>query len=64
MLNRIIRSGFKILDLINFYTTLSNEIKAWTIRQGTHAQQAAGVIHTDMERGFISAEVMKFDDWK
>lgn len=63
MINKIIRTGYKTLDLINFFTTLSNEIKAWTVKEGCLAPQAAGQIHTDMEKGFICAEVMKYEDW-
>jgi len=50
--------------LIHFFTSGSDEVKCWTIRNGTKAPQAAGVIHTDFEKGFICAEVMKFDDFK
>jgi hypothetical protein len=50
------------LGLISFFTTASGEVKAWTIRRNTTAQKAAGKIHTDMERGFIRAEVISHDD--
>lgn len=63
MIPKIIKTGYKTLDLINFFTTLSNEIKAWTVREGCLAPQGAGIIHTDMEKGFICAEIMKYDDW-
>jgi ribosome-binding ATPase YchF (GTP1/OBG family) len=50
------------LGLISFFTTASSEVKAWSIRSGTDAVKAAGKIHTDMERGFIRAEVVGYDD--
>uniref|UniRef100_A0A6B2FY34 Obg-like ATPase 1 (Trinotate prediction) n=1 Tax=Myxobolus squamalis TaxID=59785 RepID=A0A6B2FY34_MYXSQ len=61
---KIIVSGFKTLKLEYFFTTGKDEVKAWTIQKGSKAPQAAGKIHTDFERGFISAEVMKFEDFK
>jgi len=61
---RIIKTGYHTLDLIHFFTAGSDEVRAWTIRKGTKAPQAAGVIHTDFEKGFICAEVMRYDDWK
>mmetsp|Transcript_20454 Transcript_20454/g.44398 ORF Transcript_20454/g.44398 Transcript_20454/m.44398 type:complete len:428 (-) Transcript_20454:252-1535(-) len=61
---RIIRSGRQSLCLQSFYTAGPKEVRAWTIMKGTHAPQAAGVIHTDFERGFIKAEVANFDDFK
>ncbi|MGA2089937.1 MAG: redox-regulated ATPase YchF [Endomicrobiales bacterium] len=63
-LNRLIRSGYAILDLISYFTAGADECRAWTIGRGTLAPQAAGKIHTDFERGFIRAEVMAFDDLK
>lgn len=63
-MGKIIRTGFQALDLINFFTCGSDEVKAWTIRRYTKAPQAAGVIHTDFERGFICAEVMGYTDFK
>ncbi len=62
--NRLIRSAYSLLDLVSFFTMNKNEIRAWTIKNGTTAQQAAGVIHSDMERGFIRTEVMKYVDFK
>lgn len=62
MIDRIIKAGYKNLQLINYFTAGADEVKCWTIRDGTKAPGAAGVIHTDFERGFICAEVMKFDD--
>lgn len=61
---RIIRSGRAALCLQSFYTAGPKEVRAWTIQKGTLAPQAAGVIHTDFERGFIKAEVCNFDDFK
>ena len=55
---QVIRAGYKLLRLITFYTTVGTELRAWSIPEGTHAQKAAGSIHTDMERGFIKAEVI------
>ncbi|MBU1132173.1 redox-regulated ATPase YchF [Patescibacteria group bacterium] len=61
-LDRIIVEAYKILDLISFITTGEMETKAWTIKRGTKAPQAAGVIHGDFERGFIAAEVINWKD--
>lgn len=61
-LPKIINAGYHSLDLIHYFTAGEDEVKCWTIRKGTKAPGAAGVIHTDFERGFISAEVMKYDD--
>ncbi|HEY48706.1 MAG TPA: redox-regulated ATPase YchF, partial [Dehalococcoidia bacterium] len=61
-LDRAIRLSYSLLGLISFFTTASDEVKAWTIRHNTTAQKAAGKVHTDMERGFIRAEVVGFDD--
>ena len=61
-LDRVIRLSHSLLGLISFFTTASDEVKAWTIRRNTTAQKAAGKIHTDMERGFIRAEVISHDD--
>jgi len=63
-LPRIIKAGYRGLQLIHFFTAGEDEVKAWTIRAGTKAPQAAGVIHTDFEHGFICAEVQAFDDFK
>jgi len=62
MINRIIGCGYKTLRLIHYFTAGADEVKCWTIRDGTKAPGAAGVIHTDFERGFICAEVMKYTD--
>ncbi|KAF9574145.1 hypothetical protein EC968_007240 [Mortierella alpina] len=63
-LPKIIVSGYSALNLIYYFTAGPMESRCWTIRKGTKAPQAAGVIHTDFERGFIMAETMKFDDLK
>ena len=63
-LDRLIRSSYALLGLISFLTAGSDECRAWTIRRGTKAPQAAGKIHTDFERGFIRAEVIAFEDMK
>jgi GTP-binding protein YchF len=62
-LNRLIRVGYGLLDLVTFFTAGPKESKAWTIARGTRAPQAAGVIHTDFERGFIRAETIAYDDY-
>ena len=61
-LNRIIKEGYALLGLISFLTAGKPEVRAWTIKKGTKAPQAAGKIHTDFEKGFIRAEVISFDD--
>ena len=63
-LDRLIKSSYTLLGLISFLTAGSDECRAWTIRKGTKAPQAAGKIHTDFERGFIRAEVIAFEDMK
>jgi hypothetical protein len=62
-LNRLIYEGYKLLDLITYFTVGPKEARAWTISQGTLAPQAAGVIHTDFEKGFIRAETITFDEY-
>lgn len=64
ILPKIIKSGFSTLQLQYFFTAGKDEVKAWTIQKGTKAPGAAGKIHTDFEKGFIMAEVMKFEDFK
>ncbi len=59
----IIRESYSLLGLISFFTVGEDECRAWTIKEGTHAQQAAGAIHSDIERGFIRAEVVHYDDF-
>ena len=61
-LDKIIHAGYRLLGLISFLTIGSDEVRAWTIRRGTRAPQAAGKIHSDFERGFIRAEVVTFTD--
>ncbi len=60
-LNRLIRGGFKLLGLITYFTAGEKEVRAWTIKQGTTAPKAASEIHSDIEKGFIRAEVVAFD---
>jgi GTP-binding protein YchF len=62
-LDRVIRAGYKLLGLETFFTAGPKEVRAWTVRAGATAPQAAGVIHTDFERGFIRAEVIAFADY-
>jgi GTP-binding protein YchF len=62
-LNRVIRAGHKLLGLQTYFTAGPKEVRAWTVRVGATAPQAAGVIHTDFERGFIRAEVIAYDDF-
>ncbi|HQQ01951.1 MAG TPA: redox-regulated ATPase YchF [Bacteroidales bacterium] len=61
--NKLIRSAYRLLNLQTFFTAGPKEVRAWTIRKGMTAPEAAGVIHSDLERGFIRAEVMKYDDF-
>jgi len=61
--DRFVRTAYHLLDLISFFTVGEDEVRAWPIRRGTHARAAAGKIHTDLERGFIRAEVMRYDDF-
>ena len=63
-LHRLIKCSYTLLGLISFLTSGSDEVRAWTIKKGTRAPQAAGKIHTDFERGFIRAEIIAFDDLK
>ena len=61
-ISRLMKLSYDLLGLLSFFTTASGEVKAWTIRRGTTALKAAGKIHTDMERGFIRAEVIAYDE--
>ena len=61
--NRVILSCYTLLDLITYFTAGEKEVRAWTVKVGSTAPQAAGVIHTDFEKGFIRAEVIKYDDY-
>jgi len=62
-LDRVIHAGYHLLKLQTYFTAGVQEVRAWTIKVGDTAPQAAGVIHTDFEKGFIRAEVMAFDDF-
>lgn len=62
-LNLVIREGLRLLKLISFFTTNPKETRAWIIKEGTTARESAGKVHSDMERGFISAEVISFKDY-
>ena len=62
-LNKIIRAGYRRLDLLTFFTVGPKETRAWTVRRGSSAPQAAGAIHTDFERGFIRAETIAYEDF-
>ena len=62
-LDRVIRAGYQLLGLQTFFTTLSGELRAWTVKKGATAPEAAGEIHTDFQRGFIRAEVVSCDDF-
>ena len=62
-LNRVIRAGYALLGLITFFTAGPKEVRAWTVRRGATAPEAAGVIHTDFQKGFIRAEVISYDDF-
>jgi len=62
-LNRVIRGAYELLGLLTYFTAGPKEVRAWTVRVGSTAPQAAGVIHTDFERGFIRAEVIAFEDY-
>jgi GTP-binding protein YchF len=62
-LERLIRATYRLLDLISYFTAGPKEVRAWTVRRGTKAPQAAAEIHTDFERGFVRAEAISFDDY-
>ena len=63
-LDQMIRAGYTLLELITYFTAGEKEVRAWTIKKGWKAPQAAGVIHTDFEKGFIRAEVIKLTDYQ
>jgi GTP-binding protein YchF len=63
-LSKLIKASYSLLNLITYFTAGEKEVRAWTIRKGFKAPQAAGVIHTDFERGFIKAEVIKLDEYQ
>ena len=62
-LNRVIRAGYGLLHLITYFTVGPKETRAWTVAQGTKGPAAAGVIHTDFEKGYIRAETVAYDDY-
>jgi GTP-binding protein YchF len=62
-LNRVIRAGYQLLGLLTYFTAGPKEARAWTVPKGATAPQAAGVIHTDFEKGFIRAETIAYDDY-
>jgi len=62
-LARFIHAAYRLLDLVSFFTVGPDEVRAWPIRRGTRAREAAGKIHSDLERGFIRAEVVRYDDF-
>lgn len=63
IMDKVIKTGYNVLNLIHFFTSGEDEVRCWTILNGTKSPQAAGVIHTDFEKGFICAEVMKYVDF-
>ena len=63
-LDKLVKAAYNLLDLITYFTAGEKEVRAWTIRRGWRAPQAAGVIHTDFERGFIRAEAIKLEDYR
>ncbi|TIX29782.1 MAG: DUF933 domain-containing protein, partial [Mesorhizobium sp.] len=62
-LNKVIRAGYELLQLITYFTVGPKETRAWTVHKGAKAPQAAGVIHTDFERGFIRAQTIAYNDF-
>ena len=62
-LNRVIRAGYALLNLVTFFTVGPKEARAWTVQGGSRAPQAAGVIHSDFEKGFIRAETIAYGDY-
>jgi len=64
MIDKILTAGYAVLDMMHYFTCGEDEVKCWTIRRNTKAPQAAGVIHTDFEKGFQSCDIMKYDDFK
>ena len=62
-IEKLVRVGYELLHLVTFYTTVGPELRAWTVLKGTRSPQAAGKIHSDMEKGFIKAEVIPYDDF-
>ena len=64
VLDRVIKSSYRLLNLISFFTVISDEVRAWSIPAGTPASEAAGTVHSDMQKGFIRAEILSFEDLK
>jgi hypothetical protein len=62
-LNRVIRAGYRLLGLVTFFTAGPKEARAWTVPEGATAAEAAGTIHSDMQKGFIAAETITFEDY-
>ena len=62
-LNRVIRAGYELLELQTYFTAGEKEVRAWTVKVGATAPEAAGVIHTDFQKGFIRAEVISYGDF-
>ncbi len=62
-MSRVIRGGYALLGLLTYFTAGVKEVRAWTVHRGATAPQAAGVIHTDFEHGFIRAEVIAYEDF-
>ena len=62
-LNKVVRAGYTLLGLQTYFTAGEKEVRAWTVKKGATAPQAAGVIHTDFEKGFIRAETIAYDDY-
>ncbi|MCJ7507903.1 MAG: DUF933 domain-containing protein, partial [candidate division Zixibacteria bacterium] len=60
-LDKVTHSSYKLLDLISFFTANQNEVKAWAIKSGSTALKAAGAVHSDMEKGFIKAEIISYE---
>lgn len=61
-LSKVVKVGYGLLGLVTFYTTANQDLRAWTVKRGTKAQEAAGLIHSDMQKGFIRAEVIRVED--
>jgi len=61
-LSRMIRSSYELLGLLSFFTVGDDEVRAWTVRRGALAPEAAGEVHTDLQKGFIRAEVITYDE--
>jgi len=62
-LKRLVKAAYRLLDLVTFYTTNGVELRAWSVKRGTKAPEAAGKIHSDFEKGFIKAEVVSYEDY-